>query len=233
MKLERVKTLVKISNKEIIDVIKYSNDKAIFVEKNPLLDGQYKITYFVLNFNNGEKEVITKNAYLLKKFGSGFNQITETISNYAECESAIFPDRSTFVIFSNGQAGLFANNGEMKWNGELKYNENPVNSVAMDGDYFWSCCKDENAVIRYGCENLKVDIRIGSNDSETFVKPSFVSADDENIYICCNESQVRKIDKSNFTVSDVKGIFNGIKRFYKFGEYYIICKYDGAYIDKP
>lgn len=224
--------MVKISNKEIIDVIKYSNNKAIFVEKNPMVNGQYKISYFILNFENGEKEAITKSAYLLKKFGNGFNTITDAISNYADCDAAIFPDRTTFIIFSNGQAGLFTSQGELKWNGELDYNEKPLTSVAMDNDYFWTCCKDENAVIRYSCDNLKVDLRIGGAESETFLKPSFASADDKYIYVCCNSNQVRKIDKGNFTISDVSGVFYDLKRFYKFGEFSIICTSDGAFIDK-
>ena len=66
--------MIKISNREIIDVVKYGSNKAIFVEKRPLFDegGRYKVNYFVLNFDTGEKEVITKNAYLMQKFGTHY-----------------------------------------------------------------------------------------------------------------------------------------------------------------
>ena len=49
--------MIKISNREIIDVVKYGSNKAIFVEKRPLFDegGRYKVNYFVLNFDTGEK----------------------------------------------------------------------------------------------------------------------------------------------------------------------------------
>lgn len=224
--------LIKISNKEIIDVVKYSSTKAIIVEKMPLAEfGQYKLNYFVLNFENGQKEVITKNAYLLKKFGSSFQKITEAIANYAECDSAILTNRNILVVFPNGQLGMFDSNGELMWNNEISYNESIVNGLAVDGDYFWSCCKDENCVIRYNTENINVDIRVGSKDAETFIRPSFVSADDNNIYVCCNSVKVRKINKSNFTVSDVKEYTN-LKKFYKYNEFSIICTTDGAYIDK-
>lgn len=221
--------MIKISNKEIIDVVKYSNTKAIIVEKKPLADfNQYKLNYFVLNFENGEKEVITKNAYLLKKLGSSYKKITETIANYAECDSAILPNRNVLLVFPNGQLGMFDSNGDMKWNDQISYNECVVNGLAIDGDYFWSCCKDENCVIRYNADNINVDIRVGSKEAETFIRPNFVSADDDNIYVCCDSNKVRKIDKSNFTVSDVKDYFN-LKKFYKYGRFSIICTTDVAY----
>lgn len=224
--------MIKISNREIIDVVKYSPTKAIIVEKKPISEfGQYRLSYFVLNFENGDKEVITKNAYLMKKFGSSFKKITETIANYAECDSTILPNRNVLLVFPNGQLGMFDTGGELKWNNELKYNEKIVNGLAPDGDYFWSCCKEENCVIRYNAENINVDIRVGSNEAETFIKPSFVSADDRYIYVCCNGAKVRKIDKSNFTVSDVKE-YTDLKKFYKHNEFSIICTTIGAYIDK-
>ncbi|MFR5876253.1 MAG: hypothetical protein ACLUFN_07160 [Eubacterium sp.] len=225
--------MLKISNKEIIDIIKFSESKVIFVEKKPFGDlSQYKANYFILNFETGEKEVVTKSAYLMRKFGPNYEKITESIANYVQCDVAVLTDKNVLVIFPNGQTGLFDSAGGMKWNGTLKYNDKIVSGIATDNDYFWSCCKDENCVIRYSSDNIKVDIRIGGKEATTFTKPDFVSADDEYIYVCCDGLKVRKIDKSNFTVSDVKGSYIGLKKFYKLGKFSIICTSDGAYIDK-
>lgn len=226
-------TLIKISNREIIDIVKYSDDKAIIVEKLPLGDiGQYKVNYFVLNFNNGDKEVITKNAYLLKKFGNAFHSISEKVINYVQCDAIVFPNKNTLVTYPNGQAGYFTPDGELKWSGELKYNDSFCCSAAADDDYFWNCCPNENCVIRYSADKLKVDIRIGSKDSNTFISPFFASADDNYVYVCCDNDKVRKIDKKNLAVSDVKGKYSGLKKFYKYGRFSIICTSDGAFIDK-
>ncbi len=224
--------MFKISNREIIDVVKYHEDNAIIVEKMPLLDSlnQYKVNYFVINFKTGEKEVITKNAYLLKKFGTNYSKISDTIANFVQCDAAILSNRNVLIIFPNGQTGMFDSNGEIKWNKTLTYNEASVSGMAIDGDYFWGFCKDENCVIRYTCDNLKVDLRIGGKDANTFINPNFISSDDNNIYVCCNSSKVRMIDKSNFTVSDLTGTMSGVERFYKFSNYSILCTTDGAYL---
>ena len=66
-----------ISTKDIADVIKYNDESVIIVEKLPLPNGtQYKVQYSVVNFKTKSIDVLTKNAYLLKKFGSNFNRIS-------------------------------------------------------------------------------------------------------------------------------------------------------------
>ena len=223
----------KISNREIIDVIRYTADKIIIVEKLPDLDlSGYRTNYFILDLNSLEKEVITKNAYLMKKFGSAYQEITSRISSYAQCEAAILRDRSVFVIFPNGQCGRFDSEGEIIWNDRLTYNDKPVSSLALDGDYIWCCCKDENCVIRYSLEKKPIlDIRIGDLTAKTFILPSFVSADDENVYVCCNDIKLRSINKKDFTVSDIGSAVSGLRRFYRFGRKSLVCTADGAYIE--
>lgn len=225
--------MIKISSKEILDIVTYNDEKVIFVEKKPTSDfGQYKVNYFILNLTNGDKEVITKSAYLLKKFGTSYQPITDTIANFVQCDSIIFPSKNVFVIFPNGQTGYFNAFGEMKWNGTLNYNESPCCSAAIDGDYFWTCCKDENCVIRYSADSINLDLRIGGKDSNTFSKPIFASSDDENIYVCCENGRIRKIDKATYAVSDVAMNIPNLKKFYKYDKFSIICTTDGAYIEK-
>ena len=223
----------KITNKEVIDVVKYSEDKLIFAEKRLIGEaGQFKANYYIINFTTGEKEVVTKKAYMLKKFGFAFEKICNTISDYIQCQTMILSDKSVLVIFPNGQAGLFDNQGEMLWNKEFSYNGKAVSSLAYDEDAFWCVCREENCVMRYSADNFGVDIRIGSKDASAFRQPSFASADDEYVYICSGSNKVRKIDKSTLIVSDVEGNFPNLKKFYKFKEFSIICCSDGLYFDK-
>lgn len=225
--------MVKISNREVIDVVKYSATKAIIVEKKPNLDStSYGLKYFILNFENGEKEMVTKDAYLLKKFGSKRKEISDKLGNFAMCNARILPNRQVLVIYPNGQTGLFDQNGELVKDGLLSYNDNEVFGVADDGDFFWSVCEKENCVIRYLNDGAKVDIRIGAKDSKTFNSPHFITADDKFVYVCCSHSRVRKIDKTDFTVSDVNRDYPDLTGYYKFGEYAIVTTFNGAYCDK-
>jgi len=222
----------KISNYEIADLVRYSDDSIILVEKVPTLDiTRPNANYYLLNLKTFEKDAITKSVYLMKKFGSSaYQKITEKIESVVQCDTLILPSREVFVLFPNGQCGLFDAHGELQWTKTLSYNDKEVHSLAADDGYIWCCCKDENCVIRYSTDNFKVDIRIGGKEADTFPSPEFLSADGKNVYVCCNGRRLRKIDLQDFTVSDVTDGIPMLRKFYRFGNISLLCTADGAYI---
>ncbi len=223
--------MIRISTKEIADILTYNDSKAIIVEKNPLLNTmQFKASYSVINFETKTKEVLTKNAYLLKKFGSTFQTISETIPNFVQCNSAILYDKRVLVIYPNGEAGIFDRDGELSWSGYFTYHDEIVNHLALDGKYFWTICPAENCAIRYSCQTMQVDLRIGGKDASTFINPTHISVGDGDIYVCSDGNKVRKIDGMNFTVSDFLDFEEGIKEYYKFGKYAIAVLSSGTYL---
>ncbi|MGN0521321.1 MAG: hypothetical protein ACI4IQ_01640 [Eubacterium sp.] len=220
-----------ISSKEIVDIIKYSDNSVIIVEKKPLANpSQYKVQYSVVNFDKKSIDVSTKSAYLLKKFGANFNRISQIIPNFVQCDAAVLYDRRVLAIYPNGEAGIFSRDGELEWTGEFEYHEQTVKYLALEGKYFWSICPNENCVIRYSCQNMNVDLRIGGKDAQTFINPTHISFDGKDIYVCCDNNKVRKIDGNNFTVSDYLNFNDSIKRFYKFGENAIAVMNSGTYL---
>lgn len=223
--------MIKISTKEIVDVLKYDNGKAVLVEKQPLLNStQFKARYSVIDFEKKTKEVLTKNAYLFKKFGSAYTKISEIIPNFVQCDAAILYDRRVLAVYPNGEAGIFDREGELVWSGYFKYHDELVCSLALDGKYFWCICPAESCVIRYSCQNMQVDLRIGGKDASTFESPMHISVGDGDIYVCCYGNKVRKISGTDLTVSDYLTFEEDIKRFYKFGNYAIAVLSSGTYL---
>lgn len=223
--------MIRISTKEIVDILTYNDSKAIIVEKKPLLNTmQFKASYSVINFETKTKEVLTKNAYLLKKFGPIFQTIIETIPNFVQCNAAILYDKRVLVIYPNGEAGIFDRDGELSWSGYFTYHDEIVNHLALDGKYFWTICPAENCAIRYSSQTMKVDLRIGGKDATTFVNPTHISVDNGDIYVCSDGNKVRKIDGMNFTVSDFLDFEESVKEYYKFGRYAIAVLSSGTYL---
>ena len=223
--------MIRIRPKEILDVLKYDENTAVLVEKNPLANTtKFKARYSVIDFEKKTKEVLTKNAYLLKKFGSAFQQISETIPNFVQCNAAILYDRRVIVLYPNGEAGVVVREGQRAWSGFFKYHEKTVNSLALDGKYFWCICPAENCAIRYSSQNMQVDLRIGSKDAETFKNPTHISVDGGDVYVCSGTNMVRKIDAMEITVSDYLNFEETIHRFYKFGDYAIAVLSSGTYL---
>lgn len=223
--------MIRISTKDIIDILPYGDGKAIIVEKNPIsLDNKFKASYSVVDFQNKTKEVLTKNAYMLRKFGPGFKNIIETIPNFVQCDAAILYDRRVLVIYPNGEAGIFDREGNLSWSGYFKYHDKTVYGLALEGKYFWTVCPEEKCVIRYSSQTMQVDLRIGGKDADTFNFPTHISADGENVYVCSHSNKVRKIDGSNFTVSDHLRFDEAVSRYYRFGKYSIAVLQSGTYL---
>lgn len=223
--------MIRISTKEIVDILRYDEKKAVIVEKRPILNtNQFKARYSVIDFENKTKEVLTKNAYLFKKFGSSYEQISKIIPNFVQCSAAILYDRRVLVLYPNGEAGIFDREGELSWSGYFKYHDETVNSLSLDGKYFWCICPAECCAIRYSSQNMQVDLRIGGKDAPTFKNPTHISVGDGDIYVCSSASKVRKIDGNDLTVSDYLTFEEPIKQFYKFGDYAIAVLSSGTYL---
>lgn len=223
--------MIRISSKEIVDLLPYDENKAIIVEKKPLLNTtQFKVSYSVIDFEKKAKEVLTKSAYLLKKFGSSYKQISEIIPNFVQCNAATLYDRRILVLYPNGEAGIFERDGELSWSGYFKYHDHPVKSLALDNKYFWCICPAENCAIRYTCQNMQVDLRIGGKDATTFENPTHISVYNNDIYVCASGNKVRKIDGMNFTVSDYITFEEYVHQYYNFGKYAIAVLASGTYL---
>ena len=224
--------MIRISTKEIVDILPYGDGKAIVVEKNPLStqEKRFKATYSVVDFEKKTKEVLTKNAYLLRKFGTAFKAISETIPNFVQCGAAILYDKRVLVIYPNGEAGIFDREGDLSWSGYFRYHNQIVCGLALEGKYFWTICPAEGCAIRYSCQTMQVDLRIGGKEAPTFVNPTHISADGENIYVCSHNKKVRKIEGANFTVSDYLRFDENVSAYYKFGKYSIAVLESGTYL---
>ena len=138
--------MIKISNRQIVDVLRFSDDKAVLVEKKPNPDSTYYgVNYFILNFSTGEKEIVTKDAYLLKKYGTKRKEISEKLGNFVMPGAMILEDRSVLVIYPNGDGTWCDDDGNIYdfANGEDVYDENGV-------DYYYH---GEPAYVRYMPKN--------------------------------------------------------------------------------
>ena len=223
--------MIRVSTKDIIDILPYGDGKAILVEKKPLVNSaQFKAEYSVIDFENKSKNVLTKNAYLLKKFGSSFKEISETIPNFVQCDAGILYDKRVLVIYPNGEAGIFSREGELSWSGYFNYHDEIVSGLALDGKYFWSICPSENSVIRYYSQTMQVDLRIGGKEAATFLNPTHISADSGDIFVCCGGNKVRRIDGKDFTVSDYLNFDEQIKQYHRFGNHSIAVLSSGTYL---
>lgn len=192
--------MIKIIGKSVLDLISFQQG-VLFVIKEPSTDGLPKISYYSFDAKTHSIATVTKSAYLLTKFGQGFNNITTAIDDCISCEAQRISDGRIMITYTNGEIGIFSDNGELLHSDVLKYNDCPVRGLAYDGEHSWFAVPSENAIVRYNSEKCRIDMRIGGKGSKTFNNPCSVSVYDTSLFVSCmNSKSVIEMSLHDFTI---------------------------------
>lgn len=222
--------LTRITDNEVIDIVPY-NDGFMFSSKIPLTGKKYKITYAAFQFASASIQPVTKNAYLLRKFGASYQTVSEQLGNTVTCDVGVLYDKRLLVLYPSGEAGIFAKDGELCWSGDYFYHEAPVRSIAVDGKYFWCTVPDKNCVIRYNAHSMKVSLRIGNEAATTFGAPMHISVADGLLYTSCyTTGKVKTINTSDYSVKEYIRFNEPVKRFFVHKKQQVACLESGIYL---
>ena len=147
------------------------------------LDGQIKVGYKMVTFSTGKISNVTKNIYMLTKFGSVYKSFMDKIKNYLTCFAIPLENGHCFVIELDGSATLYGNEGEEVWSGTLLYKKSAPGGVAVNSDSLWISFSQSNVLIRYDLKTLRQELRIGGEHSP-FTTPTGLFPAGSKIFIC-------------------------------------------------
>ncbi len=220
----------KLMDIDIADIIPFSKG-VIVAKKDTLKNGETRIFYITYDVKLERPSQSTKGAYLLNKFGPAYEKITEKLEDYLSCEATILPNKHVAIVYTTGELGLFNENGDLYWTGDLQYRECPVSSVASEGKYLWCVVPDNNCVIRYSPVIEKIVLRIGGDSSTAFLNPISISNYDNKLYVCNHQScKIRTIDLKDFTVADYKEFEEPIYRYMRTNDRELVELDSGVYM---
>ncbi len=219
----------KIFDGEILDIIPYASG-FIFAEKIALSNKKIKVSYTAYSFDTSMVYPVTKGAYLLTKYGGAFKAISNQLSNYVTCDAGQLPDRQIIIVYPQGEAGIFNQEGELTWFGSLTYHDFPVQSVIVDGKYFWCAVPQGDAVIRYNTRTMKMDLRIGGGSNSCFQNPNSMSLYDGKLYVCdVGTCKVRVMHLQDYTVKDFLKFDVPVFKYMRMGKNEVVVREDGVY----
>lgn len=222
--------MIKVVGKNVIDLLAYQSG-ILFVMKEPSTNGQIKISYYSFDVSTKSIATVTKNAYLMTKFGPGYAAITERLDDYISCNAVRLSDGRVFIGYPGGEIGVFSDNGELLHSQRLSYNSKAVSSIASDGKHLWFAVPESNLVVRYNTSKLKIDLRLGSTDTDTFDFPVSVSADKDRLFVCCKNSySVKQICFEDLTVSEYDSFIEPVLQFLKIANGEFIVLPSGIYL---
>lgn len=220
----------KLMDIDIADIIPFSKG-IIVARQDTLRSGETRISFITYDVKLERPSQSTKGAYLLNKFGAAYEKITEKLDDYLSCDAAVLPNKHVAVAYTTGELGLFDEDGNLYWTGDLQYRDCPVSSVAAEKKYLWCVVPDNNCVVRYSPVTEKIVLRIGGDSSTAFSTPVSIANYGDTLYICNYKScKIRTIDLKNFSVSDYKEFEEPVYRYIRTNDREIVELESGVYM---
>lgn len=194
------------------------------------VDEQFKIGYKMVSFSGGKISNVTKNIYMLTKFGSAYKSFADKIKNYLTCFAIPLENGKCFVIELDGTAVLYGAQGEELWSDRLLYKKRAPGGVAVNGDSIWISFTESNVLIRYDLATLRQELRIGGEHSP-FNKPTGIFPAGSKIFVCSMaDNCIWKMDCSNYSTELYYNFDEGVKDYKFINKYEIVVLESGIYL---
>lgn len=214
----------------IYDIIPFSSG-IIYTKKSVLENGSVRVNFYGYDIKNMESTQVTKNVYLLNKYGPQFKKIAEQLGDYVSCDVDITPAKQVVVVYESGETGIFSSDGDMIWSSDLQYQGCEIRGAVADGRQIWSVVPDSNCVVSYSLSHKKFSMRIGSVDSASFSHPVAISKYDDELFVCNEGSRkVRTISLKDFSVNDFRIFDEPVYKYLRSCGKEIVVLESGVYV---
>lgn len=194
------------------------------------VDEQLKIGYKMVSFSGGKISNVTKNIYMLTKFGSAYKSFIDKINNYLTCFAIPLENGQCFIIETSGSAVLYGAEGEEIWADTLLYKKSAPGGIAVNGNSVWISFTDSNVLIRYDLKTLRQELRIGGEHSP-FIKPTGLFPAGSKIFICSEgDNCIWKMDCSTYHTELYYDFEEKVKDYKFINKYEIVVLESGIYL---
>ncbi len=222
--------MVKIVSLDIVDLIAFPSG-VLFVLKENLENGSVKVSFYSFDIATKSIATVTKNAYLLTKFGASYAPIAKQLGDYVSCDTAKLWNGQTFIIYSTGEIGIFDEKGELLHTGDLKYKDLPARDVTTDNNYIWSVVPSGNMIVKYSLLQNRVVMRIGGDNTTTFSNPVAIEEYDGYLYVCNQDTcKIKRIRLSDFSVDEYKEFDEPVYKYLRVGTNEFVVLESGVYM---
>lgn len=207
--------MIKIVGLEnIVDLIPFSSG-ILFVIKDGQLKGTSKVSFYSFDVKTKSIASVTKNAYLLTKFGASFHAVSSQLGDYISCDSVKLWNGNTFVIYSNGDTGLFSQDGRLLKTDQVTYElpsirnredmKYPARDCAAYNNEIWCVVPDMNCIVQYSLVKNRIKMRIGGDKSNTFDEPLAVCVYGDSLYVSnTGANNIKRVSLEDYSVEIYK-----------------------------
>lgn len=192
-------------------------------------NGKMTVAYKMFSFESGQVNNVTRNVYLLSKFGPAYKQIEAKLPTPFYWKTVALPNEKLLAFYPDGKAALFDAEAKMGWNGIFKFEGEGVSDISFSGKHFWCVYEGAKCVMRLNPLNMKQEIRIGGKTSN-FGAPISLFTDCEHTYVCDKEKcMIWRIDQNTYNVEEYLHFDEPVLQFLKIDGFSLVQLESGIY----
>lgn len=206
------------------------SDGVIFPYQKAVVEQGDIVWYKMLSFENSALSDVSEAVYWNVKFGNNYMTAKKICKNFVLAKSIILPNGRLFLCDNNGQTFIIDPDGMINITGELKYHDQNPSSIALYKNSIWASFADHNVLIRFNLSTLRVELRIGGNNSP-FNNPCNIFIDDHFAYVCNGSTNdIVKVDLENYSVDPLYSFEEPVHSYIKSGKCEFVLLESGLYL---
>ncbi|MBR4869010.1 MAG: hypothetical protein IKU10_07620 [Clostridia bacterium] len=201
----------------------------IFVVKQEEHDQKAVVSYKMMDFERMTIAPITRNVYLLEKFGNQFERYEQNPDDFLNVRSLVLPDRRLLVVEPNGMATITGGDGYRQLQRDLSYQGCVPDHLVLAEDSFFASYPAAGAVIRYNAATLRQELRVGGGN-RPMPTPEGLYYQNGQLLICMPTlCKIMELNFDTFELEEYETFEEPIHRYLKYNANEIVLLDSGAY----
>lgn len=201
----------------------------IFVLKQEEQNEKTVIAYKMMDFERMTIAPVTRNVYLLEKFGGQFERYDQNPDDFLNLRSLILPERRLLTVDTKGNAVVVGGDGRKQFEGCLTYQGCVPDHLVLGDGCVYASYPDAGAVIRYNAATLRQELRLGGGENP-MPRPEGLYYQNGQLLVCMpTEHKMMELNFNTFELEDYEAFEEPIHRYLKYNANEIVLLDSGAY----
>lgn len=222
----------KLFSEKIYDILCF--DGGFFVAyQRAEVDGKVVVSYKSVQTDNGVVSKRTRADYEFVKFGEVHTKLEFEGSNFITCNCVKLDNGSIFIVSLDGEARIIDNEGNIEWQGTIRYKNCGPNSIAHYGHTLWASFPERNALIRFNLRTMREELRIGGSNDSSFSSPQglWVNDLDSQLLVCnANANNILEVNMKTYTVHERANFDEPVHKYMRIDDKEFVLLDSGLYL---
>lgn len=217
---------------DIYDILEYYGG-FIFVYRRTEVQDKVVVSYKSVRLDSGAVAQRTRQDYNYIKFGDVDPTHGMLPSEAITCSTVKLENGSVLIVNRNGNAKILSLNGDLEWQGIIKYKDCGPASIAQYGYTLWASFPEHNALIRFNLRTMREELRIGGSRDSSFAGPEGLWVnEDEGLLMVCNSkaNNILEVNMKTYAVRERASFQEPVHRYMRIDKKELVVLNSGLYL---